>query len=141
MRPFRFFSRPIAAVIAVLCVAFVAPSVPVGAQEDCYPDGCTEPTNPPPSADVSCGISLSSGQVGAEVTATISNVPAGGNVRLLFDGTVVADSADSEQAFGAAGGPVFFRSPSQESERDVTLTFTSAPRGCTRSPRSVTPSP
>lgn len=92
--------------------------VPAGAGEDsCYPDGCTPPSNPEPSDDPTCGISLSTGQTGDQITATVSNVPEGGVVRILFDGDEVASNAGSEQA----AGPMFFRGGASA---DVELTFT-----------------
>ncbi len=84
--------------------------------DSCYPDGCTPPSNPEPTEDPTCGISLTTGQSGDQVTATVSNVPAGGTVRILFDGDEVASNASDEQA----AGPLFFRGAAA----DVELTFT-----------------
>lgn len=109
---------------ALLCVLFVFPMAAAGAQEDCYPDGCTEPTNPAPAPSKSCGISLSTAQVGATVTATVTNVPEGGTVRIMFDGSVVASNADDEQSL-SVGGPLFARSaPARQTSSDVVLDFT-----------------
>lgn len=100
----------------VLFLALPAGASAAVAGEDCYPDGCTEPTSPPPSDDPSCGISLSTGQVGDTVTATVVNVPTNGIVRILFDGSEVASNASDEQA----AGPQLFRGASS----DVVLQFT-----------------
>ena len=142
--------------IALTCVFSVLLVVPASAQE-CYPSGCTPPTNPgsttttapntsgsttttapntsssttttaPPADGPSCGVSLSTGQVGSTVTASVTNVPAGGAVKILFDGVEVANSADGDQqATGSAGGPVLLRSApakaTQAPSLTVTLTF------------------
>lgn len=113
-------------VLAVLiaCAGLLALSAGLAvAQDDCYPDGCSEPTNPPPSPDQSCMLSTTAGAPGTSVSATVSNVPADAEVRILFDGSEVARSSNDEQSLGSVG-PMFARSSSQaQALSDVTLSF------------------
>ncbi|MDE0803828.1 MAG: hypothetical protein OSA99_10935 [Acidimicrobiales bacterium] len=77
--------------------------------DDCaYPDGCTtSSTTPDGSDDPTCGISAESAQAGTTVTVTVQNVPAGGTVRVLFDGDVVASGSNGTQGFrGDVSGTV-----------------------------------
>lgn len=99
--------------VAVLAV-FSAPSsaAVAGETEDCYPDGCVPPTNPPLPDDVSCGVSVETGQVGSTVTATVRDVPIGSTVEIRFGGTVVASTADGPALLGRGA-----------ESRDVVLKF------------------
>lgn len=81
-------------VLTTACFAIVLLASPAGAQDDSYPDGATEPTNPEPSGEVTCELSVEAGEPGDEVTAVVRNVPPAGGVRILFDGTEVASTTE-----------------------------------------------
>lgn len=84
--------RGLLAVLAALCLLAVVATPSVGAQADCYPDGCTEPTNPQPRADAACALTVGTGRPGDAVTARVRNSGTG-PVRLLFSGSEVANAA------------------------------------------------
>ena len=74
-------------------------AVPVAAQQgdDCYPDGCSPPSNPRPSDEKECTINRSSGEVGDTVRGRVSVVDRDDEVEIRFDGETVAER-DTESA-------------------------------------------
>ncbi|WP_436793926.1 hypothetical protein [Actinospongicola halichondriae] len=89
----RVIHRLGALTLGVVLAVFLF-ALPAGAAQadDCYPDGCTEPTLPPVDAEVSCTIDVNEGRPGETVTATVDN--ADGPVRLLLGGNEVAASGE-----------------------------------------------
>jgi hypothetical protein len=77
--------------IAVVLVAMLAGVGSAAAQDDPYdPYGPTS-TDPPTvsSTEAGCSLSVDDGQAGRAVTATVTNVPVGELVRILFGGIEV----------------------------------------------------
>ena len=71
-----------------VAVAVLVAAGPASAQDDPY--GSTSTTAGSPSSGASCELAVTSGDVGASVTATVQGVPLGEVVRILFGGTEVA---------------------------------------------------
>ncbi len=87
----RLWTLPVVAVALLLTAGAAA------AQEDPY--GGTTTTSTPPEVEPTCRLEVTAGEVGAEVEVTVSNVPAGGTVRVLLDGT------EEARATAPADGP------------------------------------
>lgn len=91
----------LAVLVVALLSAFVFANPPAAAQTDpgdCYPDGCetTTTTTDPGLPDPTCELSLRAGPVGAEVVATVRDVPLGLAVRILVDGVEMASGANDD---------------------------------------------
>jgi hypothetical protein len=69
------------------------------------PYGGTSTTAGEPAVAASCELSVTSGEAGASVTATVSNVPFGGTVRILFGGVEVGRGTAPLQS-QSVGAPV-----------------------------------
>lgn len=93
-----------------LVAALLAGSAVAGAQEDPY--GSTTTTRSLPRTDPSCDLSVTSGTPGTAVTATVSGLPAGATVRVVFDGSEVGRGTVDADAGGAEGSvAIDFRVP------------------------------
>jgi hypothetical protein len=94
----RTTARAAAALLgAVLLALVVAPSA--GAQD---PYGSTT-TTAVPTVEAQCGLSISEGRPGQEVTATVSGVFFGERVAILFDGKQVGETRAPLAAASVAG--------------------------------------
>lgn len=82
----------------VLATAVVLAAAPAGAQD---PYGGTTTTAPTGTAEASCSLAVGQAAPGATVTATVSGVPFGDTVRILFGGI----EAGRSTAAGTAGQP------------------------------------
>lgn len=98
--------RRLLAALLIVGVGSLGVASAASGQEDPYGSTSTTSTTAP-SSDPVCGTSLESAQVGASVTATVSNVPPGTTVRILFNGSEVASGTADVQA-QSVGGPVLF---------------------------------
>lgn len=85
----KWAQRILVGSLAAFCLLGLLTLAPAGAQEDCYPDGCGSPANPPPRANVSCELSAEVAAPGDQRTAVVRGA-GGGRVRVFFDGTQVA---------------------------------------------------
>lgn len=91
--------------------------VSAGAQDGCYPSGCSSTTTSAPPPGPSCGISLEAGQVGAEVIVTVHNVPLGGEVKVLLGGDEVTRGRSQPAVQPIRSMPV------QSAVSDVVMSF------------------
>jgi len=82
----RTLTRLLAGLVVLACVLTMATPL-ASAQEDPY--GSTTTTTAPPNLEPTCALSVTAAAPGASVTATVSNVPEGQTVRILFDGEEV----------------------------------------------------
>lgn len=78
-----------------------ATAAPIAVAQACDPAYGCPPSSVPPVINPVCTISPASAAAGDVVTATLSNVPVGREVKLLFDGQVVAQGVTSGS--GATG--------------------------------------
>lgn len=116
---------------AVVVLLGAAPGEAAPAQTDSCDDiyGCPPPP-PPPGIDPQCSLSSRSAEVGAQITATITNIPVGTEVTLHFDGTEVGKetaTADGQGQTALAAltpvGHLSVSAPAQDASGGVVMTF------------------
>jgi hypothetical protein len=96
-----------AGIIAALVVLIAGAAWAPASAQDADPYGSTTTTTASPRLAASCQLSLTSGNVGAEVTATVQNVPFGSTVRILLGGIEVGRATAPLQG-QSSGAPVIF---------------------------------
>lgn len=96
--------RALAAAVGAV-VALAAFCASPGAAQDGDPYGGTTTTGGGPTPAATCELSMTSGDAGASVTATVRNVQFGETVRMLFGGTEVARATAPLQS-QSVGAPV-----------------------------------
>lgn len=113
-----------AAVLGVLVVTSLLAS-PAQAQDGDPYGGTTTTTAAPVSLEATCDLSVTEGEVGTSVTATVFNVPFGGTVRVLFGGVEVGRATAPLQG-QSVGVPVLFDGaalPRQATTTTVAIPF------------------
>lgn len=103
-------------VALVLLVATWAWPAAAGAAQADDPYGPTS-TTPPSSFEPECDLSVTTGAPGTRVTATVTNVPPGGTVRILFDGSEVGRGTAPEAP------ATFRRAPIQTAATTLEIDF------------------
>lgn len=105
----------LAIMVAIFSMVLASMAVPASAAAPTGdPYGPTS-TTPPSSFQPVCDLSVTAGAPGTRVVATVSNVPPGGTVRILFDGEEVGRET-------APPAPATFRrSPHAQAEAMATL--------------------